>query len=495
MSVVEKVVHEYNYHKNTAPTFIDVYDNPAIYRFYGGGRVSIKTKNAAQELMIEFMRYISEGYIPNIICVREIKESVIGSCFGSIMWAIRKMNLEPHFHPTPTSHKITHRRTGARIYFYGLNDIESVKGIEVGDISGVWFEEAAEMRGWISGYLTKAGEDIGLWSIIQSLNRFPVDGLAKNAVIFYFTYNPSGDPGNYINILEEQKKDNEKFMFHHSTYLDDKLNLIPANVVEEIKEWEKDNPKYYRSEYLGLKEYADESVITEIPIDDSDFKLDSEWYMGVDSAYTGKDGVLVTLGTFRRGFVRAASTFEIEKGSWVHGETGDRIADEIALYAIKYKVKQINVDANNNGSLLVEALHARARKFKPTAEYKGFKVVGVFFQAGVNKVLVERKHMPSIEAFNKRAELFLRLQNLTYNNAISVTSQVSNQVKDQIRIITFYKKENNPKKLVISKEEIRKKLKKSIDETDSLVLMIDAIYDHKTSPDLNQTLMITGLVV
>lgn len=454
-------VTKYVMTENILPIFNRVYTAKAIYKFLPGGRYSTKSKTIAQWCVGGMMRQISKGHTVNVVCLRDTKANAGDSCFGEIVWALKKFGVEKEFKITRSNLKITHRATGSQFHFLGLSEGEGVKSKQFGFITAVWYEEAALMPSW----------EI----IIDSVDTFMRAEVDEDTPVrFYFSYNPDASSTHWLNVMHDKYKDgsNPDYIFQHSSYQDDVLGLIPKNVLKKIENDRIHNNQFYRFKYLGERVREFENMIKEPPANDSPLDPDSLIFMGIDSAYKGKDGIMITLSTLNDdGHVRCINTFEINKGIWRDGITGKEIVENIVLVIRQYNVIHVCVD-KKEGTYIVEDLHREA------LVNGGFTVSGVDFHGGVNKKLEERKFSPSLRAANKRVEMHMFLQDLSYFNMLTCTTQVLDLVRDQIAIVEFLDHPTRSKKIMVKKEIYKKSLGKSPDELDSLILSLNAIFEH-----------------
>lgn len=456
----------------------------------------MKSKTVAQWLVLGMMVWIRKGKRVNVICIREVKDWLQKSCLGDIVFALELIGVIDEFKITPSALRITHRKTGSAFHFFGLGDIEAVKGVSVGAITGVWFEEFSEMRGWYDGYVAKDGTIVGIRAIINTLNRYYVD--PKHPVRFYFTYNPKATSNHWLNVLKREMEGEWGYKFHHSTYKDDKLKLLAPFQLAEINQLKKAAPEYYRAEYLGEQVEGLESRIPDLVIDDSQPTSNITIVMGVDAAYKGRDAIAFAIGGLENKTIRGLYIGKIKKPKkWQVGKSGKSVAQEFLRIAAESNVRQINID-NKEGTYLVEILrsfalensevnvladHPLFNEWTPEEQvyghYRNFDVLGVDFHGAPNEQLKERKERPSVYAYNKRTEMHMRVQDLCFYERLTVKKDFKEEVSEQLKLVEFFERDGTAKFQMLKKEWYRKQLGKSPDEMDSFVLMIDAVYTHQ----------------
>lgn len=187
----------------------------------------------------------------------------------------------------------------------------------------------------------------------------------------------------------------------------------------------------------------------------------TQWFMGVDSAYKGKDNIEVTLTAVGGGKIHVDRTVKIVKKNWIDGKTSKDIIRTIAILAYEYNVSMICVDVGW-GVWLVEGL-----------AQKGLNVVGVNFAEAPSRDRIRAKHYSATNATNKRAEMHLDFQDLTDNKVLEVRDEVYDQIKDTLPYITSERKTSG-KIQIRPKSEIKAMIGRSPDEFDSILLSIHA---------------------
>ena len=138
-----------------------------------------------------------------------------------------------------------------------------------------------------------------------------------------------------------------------------------------------------------------------------------EYFLGVDSAYKGKDKIKATLSALdAQGQVHVIDTIEIEKGDWQDGVTSKKIITQLLMIIEHFEVKGVCVDVGY-GVYIVEGL----------AHINGdFELHGINFGAGTTKERVENHYSAKYGA-NKRAEMHIDLQENIDNRNIFFTEK------------------------------------------------------------------------
>lgn len=193
-----------------------------------------------------------------------------------------------------------------------------------------------------------------------------------------------------------------------------------------------------------------------------------QYFMGVDSAYKGKDSIYVAITAAGSKGVFCERVIEIKKPSksdWIDGKTTKDIIKRITRIAREYGVALCCVD-EGWGVWLKEGLLDHNVNAK-----------GVNFNEAPSKERVKAHHYSATNAANKRAEMHLDFQDLTDNEVLRVSPEVWEKIKDVLPYIT-YDRRTNGKVLVRPKSEIKAMLGHSPDEFDSVILSVQAMIQY-----------------
>ncbi|MEE0898507.1 MAG: hypothetical protein U0L88_12895 [Acutalibacteraceae bacterium] len=187
-----------------------------------------------------------------------------------------------------------------------------------------------------------------------------------------------------------------------------------------------------------------------------------QYFMGVDSAYKGKDNIEVTITAVGNDKIWVEKTQKIVKKHWVEGKTPKDIINQIARIAREYDVALACIDVGW-GVWLTEGLRD-----------KHVNVVGINFGSAPTKQRVKNKEYSATNAANKRAEMHLDFQDLSDNRVLLVSEEVRDVIKDTLPYIASERRANG-KIQIRPKEEIKAIIGKSPDELDSVLLSIHAV--------------------
>ena len=196
----------------------------------------------------------------------------------------------------------------------------------------------------------------------------------------------------------------------------------------------------------------------------------TQYFMGVDSAYKGKDNIEVTITAVGGGKMWCEKTTKIIKKHWIEGKTPKDILQQITRIAREYDISLACVDVGW-GVWLTEGLRDRR-----------VPVMGINFGAAPTKERVKNKEYCATNAANKRAEMHLDFQDLVDNDVLMVSEEVGEAIKDTLPYITSERRANG-KIQIRPKEEIKAIIGKSPDEFDSVLLSIHAavlFYENTT---------------
>ena len=210
---------------------------------------------------------------------------------------------------------------------------------------------------------------------------------------------------------------------------------------------------------------TDNILFTKMPniIPPTDIVFD-EVFAGLDCAYTGNDKTRLFIVGVKEGITYIIASHQFDPKEW-DVDTYKLVAQAIVTTAKRYSVASLAIDIGGVGALLFEAIRS---------EYPSFDVYDINF---ANKVTVERinaenpeKSDPiAVQAFNKRAEMYIDLANDITNSKVFIYNHLWNEDVEKQFVGTEYKM-NKGKYQLLAKEELKKKFGHSPDELDAIVL-------------------------
>lgn len=224
--------------KNINPHFKSVWTTSKPYNVLKGGRNSFKSSVIALLLVYMMIPFLTAGKKANVVVIRKVGNTIRDSVFLKIQWALNKFGLSRRFKATVSPFKIQDSVTGSCFYFYGQDDFQKLKSNDIGDIIAVWYEEAAEFSN---------KEDFDQSNVTFMRQKHPDIDFVK----FFWSYNPPRNPYSWINEWAEELKNNENYLVHSSSYLDDKLGFVTEQMLEDIERIKENDYNYYRYIYLG----------------------------------------------------------------------------------------------------------------------------------------------------------------------------------------------------------------------------------------------------
>lgn len=227
-----------------------------------------------------------------------------------------------------------------------------------------------------------------------------------------------------------------------------------------------------------LEEFSDESMFKSMTLNDEPTNETSykKFFLGIDSAYTGKDGIDVGLcSQSKSGLCRIEKILNFKEGKWVQGVTSEKIINKILKIIISLNIKYVCVDIGF-GTWLTEGLSKYADKH-------GFIIEGVNFQGGTTKSRAKAKHYSAVYGFNARAEMYIDFQQLVDNKKLTFTTEVAKVLRPEL-LATRTIQKSNGKVAIVPKEEIKQRLGHSPDALDCSVLSVRALLMYNLSGEI-----------
>lgn len=218
-----------------APAFaavhLDVLEGAHREYVLPGGRGSTKSSFVSLELI----NLIKNNPDMNALVLRKVGNTLRGSVYAQILWAIEQLGLTDEFEATVSPMEITYKSTGQQILFRGADDPLKVKSVKPlhGYIGIVWFEELDQFHG-----------DEECRSIQQSAIR------GGDKAYIFKTFNPPKTKNNWANQYIELPKASRLVV--HSDYRSVPAKWLGKSFLDEAEYLREINPTAYEHEYLGI---------------------------------------------------------------------------------------------------------------------------------------------------------------------------------------------------------------------------------------------------
>lgn len=188
----------------------------------------------------------------------------------------------------------------------------------------------------------------------------------------------------------------------------------------------------------------------------------TQYFMGVDSAYKGKDNIEVCITAVGGGKMHVESVYKINKPKdWVEGKTSEDLIRQVARIGHMYGVAYACVD-EGWGVWLKEGLIRH-----------GINATGINFGSAPTRARQQAKHYSATNAMNKRAEMHLDFQDLSDNGLLEVSREVYDVIKDVLPYITAERRATG-KVAIVDKGKIKAIIGRSPDEWDAVILSVHA---------------------
>ena len=247
-----------------APVHFDVQERAHSEYVFPGGSGSTKSSYVSMEVIDLLMRYEQM----HAVVLRQVADTLRGSVYQQIIWAISALGLEDEFNCTVSPLEITRRSTGQKIYFRGADDPGKIKSIKVpfGYIGIVWFEELDQFSGE------------------ESVRKIEQSVIRGGDMAFKFkTFNPPKSANNWAN--QYIKIPREDRLVTESNYLTVPPKWLGKPFLDDAEFLKATNPTAYENEYLGVANGVGGNVFDNVlvrEISDDELAQFDRIYRGVD---------------------------------------------------------------------------------------------------------------------------------------------------------------------------------------------------------------------
>ena len=247
-----------------APVLFDIRDHRHTEYVFPGGRGSTKSSF----ISLNIIDLIMTNPEMHAVVMRQVADTMRGSVYQQILWAIDALGLTDEFHPTVSPMEITRKSTGQKIYFRGADDPGKVKSIKVpfGYIGILWLEELDQFTG------------------PESVRKIEQSVIRGGDVAYIFkSFNPPKTISNWANKYIKVPK--ESRLVTYSTYKDVPEKWLGKPFLEEAEFLKEVNPDAYENEYMGVANGSGGSVFDNVtirPITDEEIPQFDRVLNGVD---------------------------------------------------------------------------------------------------------------------------------------------------------------------------------------------------------------------
>ena len=229
-----------------------------------GGRGSTKSSFISLEIIHLMKKYPDL----NALVLRQVGNTLRGSVYNQMLWAIDQLGLTSEFKPTTSTCEITLIATGQKIFFRGADDPGKIKSIKParGYIGIVWLEELDQFSG------------------PESVRKIEQSTMRGGDLAWVFkSFNPPKSALNWANKYALVPKENR--LVNKSDYRTVPKEWLGKTWLEEA-EWLKQlNPIAYDNEYLGIANGTGGAVFDNVTIkelQDDEVNNFDRIYQGVD---------------------------------------------------------------------------------------------------------------------------------------------------------------------------------------------------------------------
>lgn len=228
-----------------APVLFDIQEHKHTEYVFPGGRGSTKSSF----ISLSIVDLIMTNPEMHAVVMRQVADTMRGSVYQQILWAIDALGLTDEFHATVSPMEITRKSTGQKIYFRGADDPGKVKSIKVpfGYIGILWLEELDQFTG------------------PESVRKIEQSVIRGGDVAYIFkSFNPPKTISNWANKYIKVPK--ESRLVTYSTYKDVPEKWLGKPFLEEAEFLKEVNPDAYENEYLGVANGSGGSVFDNVMI-------------------------------------------------------------------------------------------------------------------------------------------------------------------------------------------------------------------------------------
>lgn len=259
------------------PAFYEVHkhvkNNDYTHYWLKGGRGSLKSSFIGVEIPLGIMRDAQKGLMSNAVVIRRVKDTLRGSVYEQIKWAIYMLNAQDDWDIPESKLQMTYKPTGQVILFKGADNPKKLKSTKVfvGYIKYVWFEECDEFESYDK---------------ITNINQSLLRGGPEYCV--FYSFNPPESQRNWCNRQVLVKRDDT--YVSHTTYLQAPPQWLGEQFLIEANHMKETKPDKYKHDYLGEVTGTGSEVFTNLDIreiTDEEIQVFDRLKNGLDFGYAG----------------------------------------------------------------------------------------------------------------------------------------------------------------------------------------------------------------
>lgn len=267
-----------------APSFFELHkeikQELKTHNWLKGGRGSTKSSFISVEIILGMMRDAKNGIMSNALIIRRVKDTLEGSVFEQMVWAIDKLDASHDWKIKLSPLRLIYIPTGQQVLFKGADKPKKLKSTKVskGWIKYIWYEEVDEFESYDK---------------IRNINQSLMRGGA-NFLVFY-SFNPPESQRNWTNMEVLDERPDKRV--HHSDYRSVPVGWLGEQFIIEAEHLKRVNLKKYEHDYLGAVTGTGLEVFTNVTIrkiTDDEIERFDRIRRGLDFGY-GADPLSYTL--------------------------------------------------------------------------------------------------------------------------------------------------------------------------------------------------------
>lgn len=340
------------------------------HHWFHGGRGSLKSSFISIAIVLGIM----SNPKANATILRKVAETLRGSVFDQILWAIDVLGVGHLWKESYSPLQITYLPTGQKIVFKGADKPRKIKSTKfrVGYNKFLWYEEVDEFNSM---------EEIR--NINQSLMRG-----GPNIQAFY-SFNPPQSQNNWTNKEVEDQKLRDDTLVHSSDYLSAPVEWLGQDFINDAEYLKAHNPKKYEHEYLGHVTGTGAEVFTNLvfrEITDDEIKTFDKTYRGMDFGFAA-DPLHYMENYYDKARKRLFIYIEIHK-------TGLKNAEAVA------KIKKLNplnqwITADSAEPRTISEFQDLGLRISGAKKGPGSVEHGIKWLQDLNEIIIDRGRCPN----------------------------------------------------------------------------------------------------